>query len=158
MNRLFKSLPLAALLAMAVVNLASAQQATPVQQSATRLDAGGSFVFAPTPSINQAQTTITIPASAGQCAYIDSLVVSLGMNTTGVTGVQTFTTTNLGGLAYSFFPVALATSPSAPYFSAQLVGSTPLKAASCGVATTIVSPAQNANTAYPMAVYGHYAP
>jgi hypothetical protein len=159
MKSFFKVLAAAGLILGAVIGgSANAQQATPVQQSASRLDAGGAFVFAPTPSINQAQTTITIPAASGLCAYIDSLLVSVGMDATGTTGVQTFTTTNLGGLAYSFFPVVIATSPSAPYFGQQLVGSTPLKAASCGVATTIVSPAQATHNAYAMAVYGHYAP
>ncbi len=158
MTRLFKSLALAALLAIAAGNLAFAQQASPIQQSPSRLDAGGGFVFAPTPSINQTQATITIPPSSGQCAYIDSLVVSVGMDATGTTGTQTFTTTNLGGLAYTFFTLAIATAPSAPYYTAQLVGATPIKAASCGVATTIVSPAQATHNAYPMLVYGHYAP
>ncbi len=159
MKHFFRSLALAGLLAILVLGNAFAQQATPVQQSASRLDAAGGFVFAPTPSLNQATTTITIPPVSGQCAYIDSLTVGFGSNATGVTGVQTFTTTNLGGLAWSFFPVVVATSPSMPNFSQQLVGATPLKAASCGVATTIVSPTGTvATNAYPMQVTGHYAP
>lgn len=159
MKRFFRSLALAGLLASLGIAGAQAQQASPIQQSASRLDAAGGFVFAPTPALNQATTTITIPPQAGLCAYIDSLTVAFGSNATGVTGIQRFTTTNLGGLEWSFFPVVVATSPVTPNFSQQLVGSTPLKAASCGVATTIVSPSGTvATNAYPMQVSGHYAP
>jgi len=157
MTRFLRSLGLAALLGVSASSLALAQQATPIQQSGSRLDAATTY-FAPTPSINQATTTITIPAVSGQCAYMDSLVVSLGMDATGTTGIQTFTTTNLGGVAWSFLPVVIATSPSAPYFGQQLVGATPLKSASCGVATTVVSPAQATHNAYPMLTASHYAP
>jgi len=96
--KFLRSLLLAVPFAALAMGAAYAQQATPVQQSGSRLDAAQVF-FAPTPSINQAQTTITMPAVSGQCAYVDSLLVSVGQNATGATGVLTFTTTNLGGVA-----------------------------------------------------------
>ena len=155
--KFLRSLLLAVPFAALAMGAAYAQQATPVQQSGSRLDAAQVF-FAPTPSINQAQTTITMPAVSGQCAYVDSLLVSVGQNATGATGVLTFTTTNLGGVAWSFFPVVVATSPTTPYFGQQLVGPTPFKSAACGVATTVVSPAQTATAAFPMMAALHYAP
>jgi hypothetical protein len=159
MKTLSRLLALAGFLAVSAWALAPAQAqiAQQVTQTGVRLDAG-QVVFAPTPSINQAQTTITIPVIAGQCIYVDSLVVGVGENATGATGVQTFTTTNLGGLAYSFFPIVTATSPSGINFNQQLMGPVPLRNASCGVAVTIVSPAQNAALAFPMTVIAHYAP
>lgn len=125
----------------------------PVQQNASRLDAATNVLIS-AGSVNESQTTITIPSSGSSCIYVDSLILAVGSDATGATATETFTTTNLAGIGWTFNMIVGTTGYGQP--SQQLVGASPIKG-SCGVAATIVSPAQATHFAYPMFVAWHYA-
>jgi hypothetical protein len=160
MRKLFPILGASAIaLALALAGCGSAwAQAvgtpTGVQQNQSRLDAAVN-VTKDAGSINEAQTTITLTPAAGQCVYLDSALLGIGSDATGATGVETFTTTNMNGLGWTFYSVLSTTNIP---ITVQLVGASPIKAATCGTAVTFVTPAQNAHLAFPMTIAWHSAP
>jgi hypothetical protein len=132
-----------------------AQQGVPgalIQQSPTELRAC-------TPAhadgaINN-QQTVTITPPSGQSVYICGLDVSASQNATATANTNVkFTSTNIGGWAYTYSLAATANIMMAQAFNF----SQPIKSVIPGTAVTIVSPAALANTAFSINVYYYQAP
>lgn len=145
-----------AIASFAIPKLAHAQQAgagnTVVQETATDPRASVSIQTATGVA---AQTTITFPAISGSCFYLvffeqrDTATVAPALTAT------TTTTTNLQGKTWvNVIPATTGVlgTPVAFY------PSKPIKAAQCGLATTIVSATAVTSVTYNMSAGGYYAP
>lgn len=152
--RFFKSLAVAGLILGAVHGFAQAQQATPVQQSGSMLNAatglygpaGGATACA-TVNTTTANNTVTITPTSGNYVYITDVEIDLTGDATGTTGVATMSTTNLtGGPFWSLATLAVATgSGGGGIRNMRSTFPTALKSAAPGVAVTFVPSAQIAN-------------
>lgn len=140
---------------------------TSTTQSATHLDASSFWIgqangatSCNAVSQTSASDTITIPATAGQYAYITELVVQFSTDATGATAVPTISTTNIGssGGTAPFLSAAttLATTGYPVNFAIPMpVGG--LKSAQPGVAVTFVpSAALGAHSILCMSAMGYY--
>ena len=109
------------------------------------------------PAVNT-QSTLTIPAVAGESIFVDYIALGACEDATGgALSNQNFTSTNLDGFVWqSSEPSSTASSCVVPQrFEFPFGG---LKAAAAGAAVTIVSPAAATHTAFPMLAAYHYAP
>lgn len=167
MKRLFRSLALAGLIATLGLGSATAQQATPVQQSGSMLNsagglygsAGGATACA-TVNTTTANNTVTITPPAGQYVYITSVNIDVTGDATGTTGVATMSTTNLtGGPFWSLATLSVATgSGGGGIRSLRDVYPTGLKSTAPGTAVTFVPSAQIANQIVCTRVSAFFAP
>lgn len=137
-------------------SIASAQQPTIIQQSATMLHA--CTAQNATAAVN-VQVTLTLTPPAGQYVYLCGIDVSTSQNATSTANTNlTYTSTNLGPAGstwlwkYSLAATANLAIAQAFYFTQALRSTSP------GVALTIVSPAATAQTAFSINGYYYYAP
>ena len=137
----------------------------PVQQAPTRLDAAtGVCSTAPAINATQAVGTCTITPPSGQYVYFTYLQVANCLDgTASVSGIQlAFTSTNLNGWTAQTSTLSAATiSTNAGTVLCDRVGgarATPLKSAQAGTAVTIVPPAQQAHSSYPIIAEYYFAP
>lgn len=149
---MFRKIQLALLGLLGFIGVAQAQ--VPVQYSAQHLDAA-TGVAAATSAVNAA-LTLTIPAVAGQYAYVTSLTVGFCNDSTGGSEPnQALTSTNLGGLQIQY---GVVTTANACMNAVNYVFPNGLKSAASGTATTIIMQASTSshagNTANATFYYG----
>jgi hypothetical protein len=152
MNRL-----IAALCLTLLPYAAMAQQGTPVSPAPSDLQAS-TFVCATTPAVS-AQSTCTITVPSNQHAYINFLQVGACSNY-GATAVSqpqlTFTSTNLNGWTQQIdapFNGGTALSTTSIFQGCIYAGGArihPLVSAAGPLSVTVVSPASQAATSYPI--------
>lgn len=133
--------------------LAQQQQAAPVQQIPSRLDAA-TGVASVVGAVN-AQVTATINVPSGY-AYITAIAVDACQDATGVLAANvTFTSTNIAGTPT--WPYASPLSIEACYRSFENYP-TPLKSAAPGTNVTVVSPSALLHTGFGIRLYYYIAP
>lgn len=136
-----------------------------VQQTPTRLDSSSVLCsIASAVNATQAAGTCTITPPTGQKVYITALHVANCLDgTASQSGIQlNFTTTNLGGLVLEtsiLTAATITTNAGAPQCDRiSLNFTTPVASATPGTAVTVVPPAQQAHSSYPITVWGYFAP
>ena len=142
-------------------------QATAVTQSALHNDASTFWIgqangatSCNAVSQTSASDTITIPAVAGQYAYITELLVQFSTDATGATAVPTINATNISSAGGVAFNLSAATTLSTTGYHTDWAIPMPvggLKAAAPGTAVTIVpSGAMGAHSILCMSAMGYY--
>lgn len=156
----------AALALLFAAGQAVAQQATAVQQSASRLDAAtglygpaGGATSCATVNTTAANNTVTITPPAGQYVYMSGVYVDITADTTGLTGVATLSTTNVTGAPFWSLATIVPTSGANGSFR-QLaeVYPTPLRSTAPGTAVTFVPSAQSNHVIYCIRVAAYFGP
>lgn len=166
--KFFKPWVLAGLLvASLAMGSAFAQQATPVQQSGSHLDAGTFWIgqsngatSCNAVSQTAAQDTITIPAVGSNSAYLTALMVQFSTNATGATAVPTISFTGLANAGAAPF-LSAATTLSTTGYHADMVINFPvggLKGLPGTAITVVPSATMSANSILCMSAVGYYAP
>jgi len=149
--------PFAALASLLLASVAFAQQATtatPVQQTATRLDTCGSLAI--TSGLNASAVLILQPP-AGQYVYICAIDLQVTNDATGGV-VQTqvsFTSSGIGNWTYTYSSVNAANTNSV---DKNFIYALPVKSSTPGARVTLVSPPANLHASYNMTVYSYSAP
>lgn len=147
------------------VGVAHAQQGPPASLGPTDLQASTSLcATAPVVNATQAAGTCTIQVNANQHLYINYLQVGACTDNTA-NAVNTpqlaFTSTNLNGWTQQFSYLQGGTAGTVGSFPSCLfmggARSHPLVSATGPVAVTIVPPAQQAHSSYPINVEGYFA-
>jgi hypothetical protein len=162
LSRVLLGLCAALLWVGAAFGQASSTGAVPTQETATNLRAA-TGIQSTSPAIN-AQSTLTIPASSGNYAYIT--MIEAGACMSGAASVsdvnKSWTTTNLQSLTFqtSVISGSTVTTNAGALLCDRHIMTFPggLKSAVPGTAVTIVSPTANAQVAYPSMVTYYYAP
>lgn len=153
------TLALAGMLALGL----TAQQ-NPPDSNKTAVQIGGALVYltpiSATAAVNN-QTTLTIPAAAGQYAYVCSLTFEISQDGTSTANTNVVTTsTNFNSFAFKASLAAtanlMANIPS-PWNGVTPGAGCP-KSTLPGTATTFVSPAAAANSAYTFYASYFYLP
>lgn len=123
--------------------------ATPIQQTATRLDSATNCQN----YSGTAQGTITITPPSGQFVYVTALdTAATAVSAPAASRVVT-TTTNLGGITQTFGLTATAGIGA----NNDLVSSTPIRSATAGTAVTIVTNAAITNVTFDLNVCYYFA-
>lgn len=151
MKRFLYVITLMFVMCLAASAQVSNNSATPVQQTATMLNAATKV------SVGQAsagsQSTATLTPSGGNSVYITGMLLegcSTGSATTATANVN-FTSTNLTGAPV--WSLSFPTTANTCQFLPPLQFATPLKATTPGTAVTIVSPAGLAQMQYTAIVF-----
>lgn len=154
-------------LAVILGSAANAQQATAVQQSASRLDATqflqgsvGGVATCNTVSTTTANSKVTITPPAGQFVYVTAVDIDLTSDITGTTQVTTLSTTNITGAPFWSLATVVPTTGENGTFR-QIAEHYPagLKATTPGTAVSFVASAASfTDTILCMRVAGYFAP